>query len=365
MITGDLDKWIEALEVFRQTYPRDATARNNLALAYTSIGEYEKAVEEASEGIRINPNMIMLYNNLGPAYKALGRYEEAKATFKQAQARNLDNSIMHFEAYEIAFAEGDQAEMQRQLEWGNGKPSEGVFYFDQAHAAAFSGQRQKSQELFRRSAETNERYGLKEYAAWGQADYALLNAAFGDCGQTKESAANALKIVRSREALLRSALALALCDETSRTQSLESELIKGYPKDTFVNTTWLPMIQAAREISRGNTEQAIKLLEPARRFEMGVDAGAWPPYVRGLAYLRGGAGAEAMAEFQKIIDHRGVVAIYASYALAQLGLARAAALTGDTAKSRKAYQDFFALWKDADPDLPILNEAKKEYQKLR
>jgi len=145
-----------------------------------------------------------------------------------------------------------------------------------------------------------------------------------------------------------------------------SELITTrYPKDTLVNTTWLPTIQAALEINRGNTEQAIQLLQAARQFELEWLGRAWPVYVRGLAYLRGGAGAEAMAEFQKIIDHRGLVPIYASYPLAQLGLARAAALTGDTAKSRKAYEDFFALWKDADPDIPILIEAKKQYDKLR
>ncbi len=364
-ITDDLDKGIETLEVWRQTYPRDATARNNLALGYLRIGKYEKAVEEASEGIRINPNMINLYLNLGSAYQALGRYDEAKATIKQAQARNLDHSAMHFAIYEIAFAEGDQAEMQRQLDWASGKSLEGVFFYLQAHAAAFSGQRRKSQELFRRSAEINERYSLKEYAAWGQADYALLNAAFGDCPQTKESAANALNIVRGQEAVWRSALALALCDETSRAESLARELVKRYPKDTLVNTAWLPMIQAALEIGRGNTEKAVKLLETARRFEMGVDVGVLPTYIRGLTYQHGRAGAEAMAEFQKIIDHRGVVRVSALYPLAHLGLARAAALTGDTAKSRKAYEGFFTLWKDADPDIPILQQAKQEYDKLK
>jgi predicted Zn-dependent protease len=160
-----------------------------------------------------------------------------------------------------------------------------------------------------------------------------------------------------------SALALALCGETSRAQSLAGELVKRYPKDTLVNTTFLPTIQAALEINRGNTEQAVQLLRAAQRFEMA--GGLWPAYVRGLAHLRGRAGAEAMAEFQKIIDHRGVVAVSALYPLAHLGLARAAALTGDTAKSRKAYEDFFALWKDADPDIPILQQAKQEYDKLK
>jgi len=265
----------------------------------------------------------------------------------------------------VAFVQGDEATMQRQVEWANGKPSEGLLHYLQAHAAAFSGQRRKSQELFRLSKEANERYGLKEGAAWGQADYVLLNAAFGDCQQTKEGAANALNIVRSKEALMLGGVALALCGETSQAQSIAGELVKRYPKDTLVNSVWLPTIQAALEINRGNTEQAIQLLQAAQRFEMEWLGRAWPVYVRGLAYLRGGAGAEAMAEFQKIIDHRGVVPIYAAYPLAHLGLARAAVLSGDTAKSRKAYEDFFAFWKDADPDIPILQQAKQEYDKLK
>lgn len=147
-------------------------------------------------------------------------------------------------------------------------------------------------------------------------------------------------------------------------QSLASELAKRYPKDTTINAIWLPTLHAILEINRGNTEKAIQLLEVARRFEMGFHASAWPAYLRGLAYMRGGAGAEAMAEFQKIIDHRGVVAVSALYPLAHLRLARAAALTGDTARSRRAYEDFFALWKVADSDIPILQEARLEYDKL-
>lgn len=254
--------------------------------------------------------------------------------------------------------------MQRQVDWANGKPGEGVLLFLQAHAAAFSGQRRKSQDLFRRSAEANEQHSLKEFAARGQADYALLNANFGDCRQTKESVANALNIARSKVALELSALALALCGETSRAQSLAVELVKRHPKDTLVNTTWLPAIQAALEIKRGNTKQAIQLLQVARRFEMGLEARAMPAYVRGLAYLRGGSGAEAMAEFQRIIDHRGVVGVSALYPLAHLGLARAAALVGETPKSLEAYERFFTLWKVADSDIPILLEARKESESL-
>lgn len=365
LTTGEIDKSIEVTELWKQTYPRDVGARNNLSFLYRITGQCDKAVEEAAEALRLDPNRAYIYSNLGASFFCLNRFDEARAIFEQAVEKKLDQYHLHYSFYILAFVQGDGATMQRQVDSENGKPGEGLLLFGQAHAAAFSGERRKSQELFRRSAEANERYGLKEWAAWGQADYALLNAAFGDCRQPKESAVTALDIARSGPVLVRSALALALCGETSRAQSLAGELVKGNPKDIFVNTIWLPAIQAAIEINRGNTEQAIQLLRGARRFEMGLEVQAWPAYVRGLAYLRGRAGAEAMAEFQKIIDHRGVVAVSALYPLAHLGVARAAALVGDTAKSRKAYEDFFALWKDADPDIPVLQQAKREYDTLK
>ncbi len=365
LTTGEIDKSNEVLELWKQTYPRDIRPRSGLSGYYVITGQFDKAAEEAGEALRLDPNVAILYTHLGLSFLSLNRFDEARAILEQGVEKRPDSVYLRYSFYNLAFVQGDEATMQRQVDWANGKPYEGVLHAVQAHVAAFSGQRRKSQELFRRSAEANEPYGLKEFAAWGQADYALLNAAFGDCRHTKEGAVNALNIVRSKHALMFSGVALALCGETSRAQSLAGELVKRYPKDALVNTIWLPTIQAALEINRGNTEQAIQLLQVARRFEMGDEAQAKPAYVRGLAYLRGGAGAEAMAEFQKIIDHRGVVAISALYPLAHVGVARAAALTSDTAKSRKAYEDFFALWKDADQDIPILIEAKKEYEKLK
>jgi eukaryotic-like serine/threonine-protein kinase len=362
--TGEIDKSTEVLELWKQTYPRDFRPVNNLSTIYASMGQYDNAAEEAGEAIRLDPKVAVPYGNLARYFLCLNRFDEARAIFEQAVEKKLD-PYLHADFYALAFVQGDEATMQREVDWAKGKPFEGVLFFHRAHAAAFSGQRRKSQELFRRSAEINDQYGLKEFAAWGQSDYALLNAAFGDCQQMKGGIVNALNFARNPEALIRSALALAQCGETSRAQSLADEPVKRYPKDTILNNVWRPMIQAALEINRGNTEQAIQLLQVARRFEMGQGAWAWPAYVRGLAYLRGGAGADAMAEFQKIIDHRGLVATSALYPLAHLGVARAAALTGDTAKSRKAYQDFFALWKDADPDIPILQQAKQEYEKLK
>ncbi|MEK6409645.1 MAG: hypothetical protein AABN34_22205 [Acidobacteriota bacterium] len=204
---------------------------------------------------------------------------------------------------------------------------------------------------------------VKELAARYASADTLSNAVVGNCQRIREDAAKALSIGRSTGSLLNGARALALCGEAGQAQSLFDELAKRNPKDTLINAIWLPVIRAAIELQRGHPDQAIQLLQAASRYEAAADF--WPTYLRGNAYLRWQKGAEAAAEFQKILDHRGWNPLSQLYPLAHLGLARAAALAGDTAKSRKAYQDFFAIWKDADLDLPILIEAKKEYDRLK
>jgi eukaryotic-like serine/threonine-protein kinase len=210
---------------------------------------------------------------------------------------------------------------------------------------------------------------LKEVAAVYVAEDGEWEAFAGNCQQTRPDVTNAFAIARNRIAQFRGAVGLALCGEVAQAQSVSDELAQRYPKDTLINECLVPTIRAAIEVNRGSGGQAIHLLQATSRFEMGVAtrANLWPTtiYVRGLAYLRQGTGSEAEAEFQKILEHRGINSISPLYALAHLGLARAAALKGDTAKSRTAYQDFFALWKDADPDIPILKEAKQEYEKLK
>ena len=363
--TRELDKGIEALELWRQTYPRDFAPRNNLAVAYVRVGEYEKAIEEASEGLRLNPNHAFLYNNLGSAYMALGRYDEAKATFEQAHARNLDYVWIHWNLYLIAFTQGDQAAMRQQLEWVRGKPNEYGFLSSQSWTQVFAGRFRQSQETVRRAVESAQGQNLNDKAADIRSTFAVGNALVGNCQQARAETANALAIVRGGEPPASAALALALCGESGRAQSLIDDLARRNPTSTDINAIWLPVIRAAIETNRGNQAEAIQLLQKAKRYEMGQDAEFWPTYARGQAYLRQGSATEAMAEFQKIIDRRSVSPTHILYPLAHLGLARAAALAGDTAKSRKAYEDFFALWNDADADIPILIEAKKEYEKLK
>ena len=207
------------------------------------------------------------------------------------------------------------------------------------------------------------RRNVKEVAAAYASEDLWRDAVFGNCQRIKEDTAKALSIGRSDASLLNGAIALALCREVGQAQSLADELAKRNPKDTVINVIWLPVIRAAIELQRGHPDQAIQFLQAASPYESAAQF--WPTYLRGQAYLRWQKGAEAMAEFQKILDHRGWDTISPFYPLAHLGLARAAVLQGDSAKARKEYQDFFALWKDADTDIPILVEAKKEYEKLK
>jgi serine/threonine protein kinase/tetratricopeptide (TPR) repeat protein len=364
-VLGDFDKTLEILEIWKRTFPRDNSPWNNSALRANQLGQYEKAVEEARESVRLDPNFPNGYINLSVGFLGLNRFDEAKDVIDQAMSRRLDTTTYHTNLFAIAFVRGDSAGMQQQVEWGVGKPGESLMLNAQAQAAISSGQLRKAREFSGRAVDLAQRRDSKELAASHASSNLYAESAFGNCQQTKESIQRALSFARSRVSLKNAALALAICGEVSDAQPLADELTRRFPKDTFVNATWLPTIQGAIETNRNNAAQAIQLLQAASRDEMGTVAGLWPAYVRGLAFLQQRSGPHAMAEFQKILDHRGVVAVSPLYPLAHIGLARAAVLTGDNAKARKAYQDFFALWKDADPDVPVLVEARKEYDKLK
>jgi serine/threonine protein kinase/Flp pilus assembly protein TadD len=362
-VTGELEKSIEVLELYRQTYPRDWRAHNNLSDRYTLIGQFEKAAESAREGIRLNPNGYVGYANLAEAFIRLNQLAEAKAVIEQAQQQRLDAINFRTFLYQIGFVNGDQGGMQQQLSWASGKPDE-YFALDwQTQAAVFAGEWKQAQDLSRRAIELAGGNDAKENAAQYAAEAALRGAVLGQCTQTKAASTQALSLARNQVSLTRSALALALCGESSQAQSLEDELKTQYPKDTLVNSLWLPTVRAAQELPHGNAAQALDALQPALRYEAAAEF--WPQYVRALINLKLNKSTEAAVEFQKILDHRGQAPLSVLYPLADLGLARAATLQGDTSKARKAYQDFFALWKDADADIPILIKAKQEYEQLK
>jgi predicted Zn-dependent protease len=254
--------------------------------------------------------------------------------------------------------------MQRQLEWASGKPFEYVFLEMKGWGDMAKGRSHQSGETMRRSAEYAQNLGLKSEAGRIRSVLASWNALLGDCRQSRAETAASLATVKDIDPETTAALAPALCGDSEQAQTLLTALERKWPLSTQVNAMWGPLSRAAVETNKGNGAEAVRVLQRVNSYDMGWSVGYWATYLRAQAYLRQGNATEAVAEFQKIIDRRGVWPAAVHIPLAHLGLARAAALAGDVSKSRKAYQDFFALWKDADPDVPILVDAKKEYQKL-
>ena len=363
VVTGETEKAIETLELLTRTYPRDYMARNSLANRYNASGRYERAIEEAREAVRLNPNLGFAYIHIASGFTRLNRFDEAKEVYEQALAQKLNRTGYHTGLYLIAFVQGDTAAMQQQLDWARGKPDEYVMLYWQANTAAFLGQMRRSRALYQRSADAALSRSLKEEVADIISWDATTAAVTGNCQQAREDAARASALPRTNNSFSGIGFALALCGEPGPAQAFAGAGAKQFPKDTIVNAVWLPAIRAAIEIRRNDPVQAIQFLRSADRYDT---VGAFfPEYLRGQAYLAQGVGAAAAAEFQKILERRGLAPASVLYPLARLGLARAALLQGDSAKARVAYQDFFALWKDADGDIPILLEAKKEYEKLK
>ena len=361
-VTRELEKYVETLELWGLTYPRDVVPRNNLALHYNDIGEYAKAVEAAREGIRLNSNAAPLHSNLARALVGMNRFDEAKEVIGRALEHKVESLFMHRILYSIAFIQGDEAAMKQQIDWAKGKPEEYAPQNWQAESAAFSGQLRKARAFYVRAVELAQGRNLKEVVAQIVTVDAVLGALFGDCRQVKEKTSQALAI-ESQPARLHAATALAGCGEFSQMQAITDELVRRYPTDTLLRRVFLPLIEARAEMYRGNAAQAVERLDTTRPYEGA--ALFQVASLRGQAYLSQKKGAEAATEFQKILDHRGWQPATPLYPLALLGLARSAVLEGDAAVARKAYEDFFALWRDADADIPVLIEAKREYERLK
>jgi serine/threonine protein kinase/tetratricopeptide (TPR) repeat protein len=371
-VTGNLEKAREAYEVLAQLSPRDDAAPNNLGLIYQQFGQYEKNLAEMRESLRRAPKDPVSYSNLINAYLYVNRLEDARATAGEAQARKLDCPELHEILYGLAFLQNDAAGMAQHGAWSAGKPGvEDVLLESEADTAAYSGRLEKARGISRRAVASAEQAGEKETAGGYEAEAALREALFGNRVEAQPRAGVALGFATGRDVQYGAALALAMAGDAARARALEDDLAKRFPEDTVVQFNYLPTVWAQLALSRNDSSKAIEVLQAAAPYESGIPgAGAftlalYPVYVRGEAYLVAHHGSEATTEFQKILDHRGAVVNGPIGALAHLGLARSYALSGDTAKARTSYQDFLALWKDADPDIPILKQAKAEYAKLR
>ena len=318
-----------------------------LVTAYLTTGEFDKSADASREALQLNPNSAAAYMNLGTAFIALNRLPEAREVYERATQQKLDATEVHAGLYRLAFVGGDTALMSQQLDWARGKPDEYVAADWQAQTTAVAGQYSRSQDFVRRAIDLAVRGGVKEVAAQYAAEAAARAAALGNCQHATAQTSQALSLQRNRTTLTRSAIALALCG-SDQAQSLVDELEKRHPLDTLINQLWLPVIRAAIAVQRNDAAGGIQHLEVTRRYQGGAEF--WPSFLRGLAYLRQKAGREAAQEFRYIIDKRGQTPLTMLYPLAQLGLARASGLAGDTTAARTAYQNFLALWKNADAD---------------
>jgi serine/threonine protein kinase/tetratricopeptide (TPR) repeat protein len=371
MATGDLDKARQTFTVLAQNYPRDETAPTNLGVINTVLGDYEKALSYAQDAFKLNPSGLN-YTNLIGSFITLNRFDEARALAEEARAKKLDSGYLRIVLYQLAFLQNDKAGMSQQVAWAAGKPGvEDVLLAMQADTAAYAGQLRKAQELTRQAALSAERADEKETAAAYQAQDALRQGLFGDSNPARESASAAMRLSNNRDVQFLSAMAFAVAGDASKTQALVDDFKKRFPEDSVAQFIQLPSIQAQLALVHHDPSKAIEILQPFSRYELGQSGAGglapalYPVWVRAEAYRAAGQGAEAAREYQKILDHRGVVMNGPIGALAHLGLGRAYALQGDTVKARVAYQDFFALWKDADPDVPVLVAAKSEYAKLK
>lgn len=364
-VSGDIEKDKQDLESAIRTYPNDSSAYANLALEYgIDYGQYEKALQFANDFSRLEPAAPFGYAHATTAYMALNRLEEARSIAQHAIDLKADNLFIHQQLYEIAFLSADADGMQQQMKWAEGKPSEYLLLLDAASVAVAHGQMQKAKEIIQRSTEITDRLGFKEATADTQSYFAVELAEVGETSRAREMAQGSAALAQGRSNMISVASALALTGDSQHAQTIMDDLGRRFPDDTLLHSASIPYVKALNEINRNSPDQAIAALESARPYEMGVAQGLFPIYVRALAYLQAKRGPEAVAEFQRIVDHRGIYPVGPEHSLAKLGLGRAYALTGDTAKAKAAYQDFLALWKDADSDVPIFQQAKAEYAKL-
>jgi eukaryotic-like serine/threonine-protein kinase len=364
-VTGDLGKAQRAAEVCAQTYPRDWEAVAERGSLFRTLGQYDKSLTAYREVLRLNPDSGLPYFNLIYNYVRLNRLDEARATAEEAQAKKLDSPVLHFFLYDIAFLQNDAAGMAQQVAWSTGKPGvEDVLMEYEADTAAHAGRLEKARTSSRQAVASAERADKREKAASYKVEAALWEALYGNMAEARHRIDSTLRLSMGRDEQYGVALAHALIGDSARAPALTDDLGKRFPEDTVVQFAYLPTLNAHIALNRNDPSKAIEILQAAVPYELGRAASLYPAYVRGQAFLAARQGSEAAAEFQKILDHRGIVLNAPIGALAHLQLGRAYAMQGDTAKAKAAYQDFLTLWKDADPDIPILKQAKAEYAKL-
>ena len=378
-VTGDLEKARQVCEVWAQTYPRDMQPHSLLSGALSvSFGKFETAEEEARKAMTLDPDHSFPYFNLAASYIYRDRLAEARSTLQRASERKIDMPELLYARFHIAFLENDHTEMEGLAALGRERSGAQdwipAWVIDQEGAVlAFSGHLQQARKKSRQAVDLAKQAGRRDGAAQHEAAAAVREALFGYPSEARQIAAHVLDLTKGRITQYGAAVALALAGDSSRGQTLADDLAARFPEDTLVKISYLPALRALLALNRREAAKAIDLLEIAGPYEMGDHSGAsvgfsgplYPVYVRGLAYLAAHQGADAAREFQKILDHRGIVVTDPIGALAHLQLGRAFALAGARSKAKSAYKDFLTLWKDADVEIPILKDARAEFARLQ
>jgi tetratricopeptide (TPR) repeat protein len=374
-VTGNLEKAQQTCELWAQTYPRDSRPHGFLAGMIVGVfGKYDKMLDESRKLVVLDPDLNVAYNLLALSYQSLDRLVEAENTLQRASERKLEMPDLLVDRYDIAFLKGDRAGMERVVALSRGRSDTEDWLSDQqALALAYSGKLQQARSKAQRAADLAQQSAQRERAALLETGMAVWEALFGNAPAAKRSATTVLRLSKGRDEEYGAAFALALSGDAPGSQTLAKDLEARFPEDTAVRFSYMPSLRAVLALNQGEPAKAIELLQIAVPYELGTPPSSfmgffgtlYPVYVRGAAYLAARQGAEAAGEFQKILDHRGVVISDPIGALAHLQLGRAYALSGDKTKAKTAYQDFLALWKDGDPDIPILKQAKAEYAKLQ
>jgi serine/threonine protein kinase/tetratricopeptide (TPR) repeat protein len=374
-VLGNMEKAEQTCKLWAQAYPRAEMPHTYLSGGiYPALGRHDEVVSEARQAIRLKPDDPVPYVFLMDGYMSLNRYDEANSTYRQALEGKLYHHYYPGSVYRLAFLQNDAAGMRQQVTLSAGQPGlEDTLLAYEADTAGYYGQLREAEVLTQRAMESAEQADKKEISAAYYAASGLREALFGNGGEARRRASNAVARSSGVDVEYASALALAYAGDTGRAQALTEELNKRFPEGTTVQFNYLPTVRAMLAHDRGNSTEALEMLRAALPYERGQttfsDGYAWnglyPAFVRGEAYLALHQGSGAAAEFQKILDHRGIVWNSPIGSLAHLQIGRAYAMSGDTAKARAAYQDFLTLWKDADPDIPILKQAKAEYAKLQ
>jgi serine/threonine protein kinase len=370
-VSGDLVKDEEVVELLKHTYPRDSGPYNDASSDKMARGDYQGSVADSQQALQIERTQSISSGNLAQAYTALNRFDAAKAVLDQGVANGVDRTALAWFSYMLAFLRNDADTMQKQVALVAGKAGlDDNMLSAQSDTEAYHGRLKQAREYSRRAAELAKHNGTMEVAAVWVVNEALREAEFGNSAEARRAAASAIQLSRGgRYIRCVASLALAQAGDNSQSQSIVDKLASEFPRDTLVNSYWLPSVRAALELYRHNPPKAVETLRGAQGYEFGQATPGLAPlrvlYLRGYALLGAGQGKEAAAEFQRILDRPGIVLNSPIGPLAHLGLGRAIAAGGEPAKARTAYQDFLSLWKDADPDIPILKQAKAEYAKLQ